>query len=104
MLNCLSNCASASFCDVIGGGASQSESSGSSERCSILRGWRKKARESECKHSIDQVRTGATAVHMPRWKAVWMTHGNGVQFSAAVLIMVGTMRADERGCGNGRGG
>ena len=107
MLNCLSNCSSASFCDVIRGGASQSESSGSSEsgggKGSILRGWRKKARE--CKHSIEQVRTGDTAaVHMTRWKAIWMTHGNGVQFNAAVLIMVGTMRADERGCGNGRGG
>jgi hypothetical protein len=38
---------------------------------------------------------------MTRWKAIWMIHGNGVQFNAAALIVVGKMRADERGCGNG---
>ena len=59
----------------------------------------------ECKHSIEEVRTGDAAVRdMPRWKAIWMTHGNGVQLNTAVLIVMGKMRADERGCGNGRRG
>ena len=42
----------------------------------------KKARE--CKHSVEEVRTGDAAVHMPRSKAIWTTcgnqGGNGVQF------------------------
>ena len=29
---------------------------------------------------------------------------DGKQFNAAVLIVMEKMRADERGCGNGRGG
>jgi hypothetical protein len=65
-----------------------------------VRGWRQKARE--CKHSIEEARKGDIAVHMTRWKAIWMTHGNGVQLNAAVLIMVGLMRADEIRCGNSR--
>ena len=62
----------------------------------------KKARE--CKHSVEEVRTGDAAVHMPRSKAIWTTcgnqGGNGVQFNVAALVVMGKMRADERGCGN----